>query len=339
MAPTNASAQITAARAHPLKVQESPYPTVGEGEIIVKVGAAAINPTDWMIQTLGENLFPWLQYPLTIGSDVAGTVVEVASDVTKVKVGDRVLGLNGGFESRNGGFQEYAVLQAKIISKIPESLSFADASVLPLGLGTAASGLFQKDYLGLDYPRVDAKPNGKTLLVWAGASSVGSNAIQLAVAAGYEVFTTASPKNFDYCKKLGASQVFDYHSKNLTQELLDAFKGKTSAGAFGIHQGIGDTIFEVVAKSEGSKFVAATFPIPENKPEGVEAKTVWGGSLKDNEVGPIIFDEFLPAALAKGTYKAVPEPEVVGNGLEHVQDGWDKLKQGGISAKKLVVTL
>ncbi len=327
-----------AARAHPLKVNSVPYPTPVKGEIIVKVGAAAINPMDWMIQTLGENLFSWLQYPLTIGSDVAGTVVEVGPEVTKFKVGDRIVGLNGGFDSRQGGFQNYCALEAKIASHIPDDLSFADASVLPLGLGTAASGLFQKDYLGLDYPRVDARPNGKTLLVWAGASSVGSNAVQLAAAAGYEVFTTASPRNFDYCRRLGAARVFDYNSSTVKQELLDAFKGKTCAGAFAIHDAA-DAVFEVVSRSEGHKFVTTAFQVPESKPANVEAKMVWGGSLKDNEVGPVIFDEFLPAALAAKKFQCLPEPLVIGQGLDKVQDGWDKLKQGGISAQKLVVTI
>lgn len=340
MAPVNNAAFLSAARATPLTVAEVPYPTVSKGEIIVKVAAAAINPMDWMIQALGENLFSWLQYPLTNGSDVAGTVEEVGEGVVNVKPGDRVVGLNAGFESRSGAFQNYCVLEAKLVSPIPDDLSFVDASVLPLGLGTAASGLFQKDYLALDYPEAgETKSNGKTLLVWAGASSVGSNAIQLAVAAGYEVFTTASPKNFDYCKKLGASRVFDYNSETITQDLLDAFKGKTCAGAYAIQPASADTVFEVVAKSNGAKFIAAAYPIPETKPEGIEAKMVWGGSLKDNEVAGIIFDKFLPAALANKKYQCAPAASVVGNGLDKVQVAWDRLSQGDISAQKLVVTL
>ncbi|RYP08094.1 hypothetical protein DL765_008914 [Monosporascus sp. GIB2] len=340
MAPSNNAAFLSAPRATPMTVASVPYPTLGKGEVIVKVAAVAVNPMDWMIQALGENLFSWLQYPLTMGTDVAGTVVEVGEGVTNVKAGDRVLGLNAGFDSRSGAFQNYCALMANIVCPIPHDLSFADASVLPLGLGTAASGLFQKDYLALDYPQAgETKPNGKTLLVWAGASSVGSNAIQLAVAAGYEVFATASPKNFDYCKKLGASRVFDYNSKTITQELLDAFKGKTCAGAYAIQPASADIVFDVVSKSEGVKFVATAFQVPEKTPGGIEAKMVWGGSLKDNEVASIIFDNFLPAALANKRYQCAPPASVVGQGLEKVQEALDKLKQGGVSAQKLVVTL
>ncbi|KAI1379510.1 GroES-like protein [Hypoxylon crocopeplum] len=338
MAPTNKAAAITEPRAHPIKVDTSAYPTVGKGEVIVKVAATAVNPMDWYIQLLGEKLFSWLQYPYVGGSDVAGTVVEVGPDVTKVKVGDRVLGLAAGFEARAGGFQHYVALEAGIVAPIPNDLSFADASVVPLGLSTAACGLYQKDFLALDYPSLNPKPNGKTLLVWAGASSVGTNAIQLAVASGYEVFTTSSPKNFDYCKKLGASRVFDYNSPTVTQDLLEAFKGKTCAGGYAIQSGSEKIVFEVVGKSQGAKFVAAAMQVPE-VPDGIQSKMVFGSTLKDNEVGPVIYEQYLPAALAQKKFQCLPKPLVVGHGLEHVQTAMDQGKVGGVSAQKLVITL
>ena len=98
-------------------------------------------------------------------------------------------------------------------SEIPDSISFESAAVIPLGLSTAPAGLFQDDFLKLQFPTVPPqKQTGNTLLIWGGASSVGSNAIQLAIAAGYQVVTTASPKNFEYVKKLGASAVYDYNA-------------------------------------------------------------------------------------------------------------------------------
>ncbi|KAI2621294.1 GroES-like protein [Hypoxylon sp. NC1633] len=338
MAPSNKGASIGEPRAHPMTVHDTDYPQVKAGEIIVQVAATAVNPMDWYIQLLGEKLFAWLQYPYIGGSDVAGKVAEVGPNVTRFKVGDRVVGLAAGFDARAGGFQNYVALEAAVVAPLPDHVSFEDASVLPLGLSTAASGLYQKDYLGLDYPSLNPKPNGKTLLIWAGPSSVGTNAIQLAVASGYEVFTTASPKNFDYCKQLGASRVFDYKSKTITEELLDAFKGKECAGAFAIQSGSEGIVFEVVSKSQGAKFVACAMQVPE-VPEGLQAKMVFGSSLKDNEVGPIIYEKFLPAALAQNKFKCLPSPHIAGHGLEAVQDAIDKGKQGGVSAKKLVVLL
>lgn len=78
-----------------------------------------------------------------------------------------------------GAFQEYPILQDHLASHIPDSLSFESASVIPLGLSTAASGMFQKDKLGLQLPTVPPKPTGKTLLVWGGSTSVGCCAIQV----------------------------------------------------------------------------------------------------------------------------------------------------------------
>ncbi|XXG98267.1 hypothetical protein Hte_004590 [Hypoxylon texense] len=338
MAPSNSAAFITEPRKHPMEVGSSPYPSAGNGEIIVKVAATAVNPMDWYIQLLGERLFNFLQYPYAGGSDVAGTVAEVGPGVTNFKTGDRVIGLCAGFDQRSGGFQNYVAIEAKIAAHIPADLSYTDASVIPLGLSTAACGLYQKDYLNLDPPSLNPKPNGKTLLIWAGASSVGSNAIQLAVASGYEVFTTSSPKNFDYCKSLGAARVFDYKSPNVTQEILDAFKGKTCAGGYAIQQGSEKIVFEVVGKSEGAKFVAAAMQVPE-VPAGIEAKMVFGSTLKDNEVGPIVWGQYLPAALAQKKFKPSPKALVVGHGLEHVQTAIDQGKSGAVSAQKMVITL
>ncbi|KAH8799837.1 chaperonin 10-like protein [Xylogone sp. PMI_703] len=339
--PSNSAAVLAEAKGYPLQVKEAAYTSPGENEILVKNGAVAINPMDWLIQVMGPALFPWLQYPFTGGSDLAGEVVEVGSGVTRFKVGDRVIGHALGFSSRNpreAAFQNYTVLQAKMASPIPSDLSYESATVIPLALSTAACGLFQKDFLALDYPSLSPKPNGEILLIWAGSSSVGGAAIQLATAAGYEVITTCSPKNFDYVKKLGASQAFDYHDTNITNDLLDAFKGKKSAGAVAILPGSLEVCFEVVAKSEGKKFVAAALPLPAELPSGVQAKFIFSGSIKDTEVGSVIYEQYLPKALVEKKFIAAPEPEVVGKGLESLQAGYDALRKG-VSAKKVVVSL
>ena len=121
-----------------------------------------------------------------------------------------------------------------VVVRIPDFLSYEKAAVIPLCLSTAACGLFQKDYLALQYPTVPPKPTNKALLIWGSSTSVGCNAIQLAVSAGYEVITTASSKNFEYLKKLGASQVFDYHSKTVVKDIIGALKGKIIAGVLAI---------------------------------------------------------------------------------------------------------
>ncbi|KAK8053442.1 oxidoreductase [Apiospora saccharicola] len=342
-APSNMAAVLPTAKAHPLVTKAADVPRATDGEIVVKVEAIAINPMDWLIQDMGPDLFPFLQYPYIGGTDVAGQVTEVGSgnNLTGIKVGDRVLGLTLGLTSndpREGAFQQYVVLKSHMASIIPPALPSTDAAVLPLGIATAAAALYQKDYLGLVLPSLSPEPRGETLLIWAGSSSVGSNAIQLAVASGYEVITTSSPRNFGFCKELGASHVFDYSSASLTEDLVAAFKGKQIAGAFALLPGSAEPCLEVVHKSEGAKFVAMCLPYDGKLPHDVKTKFVFATSIKDNEVSKIIFSSYLPRALEQGRYRCAPAPSVVGAGLEVLQKGMDQQKQG-VSAKKLVVTL
>lgn len=366
----NRAAYLVGKKSPPLVVKSAPYTSPGPNEVVVKNHAVAVNPIDNILPVQADLAYPWLKYPAILGEDVAGEVVEVGKGVTRFKVGDRVvsnaIGLKQSYNSpAHGGFQLYSVLLTSMTSHIPDSLSYEKACVLPLGLSTAACALFQKDQLGLQHPSVPpAKPTGKTLLVWGGSTSVGSNAIQLAVAAGYEVIATASPRNFDYARRLGAKHVFDYHSATVVQDIKKAFQGQAIAGAISMGHGAADACLDVLAACTGDKNLAmATYPLPATPPKrfvmlqtayayltgiitlwikakrhGIQHRFIFGDTLVDNEVGPMIYEEYLPRALAAGELVAAPEPEVVGHGLEEVQRACDELKKG-VSAKKMVVTL
>src|SRR5271156_3372026 len=257
--PSNTAAWLVAKHAK-LEVKSAPYTPPRENEIVVENHAVAINPIDWAKQAVGAMLFSFIQYPFVLGEDLAGEVVAVGKNVSRFKVGDRVLGhaLAIRKERNNpaeGAFQTFTVVADHMASPIPDAMSYESAAVLPLALSTAACGLFQKDYLALQYPSVPPKPTGKTLLVWGGSTSVGCNAIQLAVAAGYEVIATASPKNFDYVRKLGAIEVFDYNSKTVVDDLIHAFEGKKTAGALSVGPGSAGPCVEIVHGCKGDKFV------------------------------------------------------------------------------------
>ena len=114
--------------------------------------------------------------------------------------------------------------------KLPESVAYKDAAVLPICLATAAVGLFQKDTLALPHPKVEVEDVGKTVLIWGGASSVGSCAIQLAKAAGLKVAATAGKYNLEYVKSIGADWAFDYRSESNVEDVVGALKGQ---GEFG----------------------------------------------------------------------------------------------------------
>lgn len=347
MAPTNKAAFYPSDKASSLVIDESPYPVVGEDEIIVKVAAAAINPVDAKIQQMGTDIFPFLTYPLTGGLDISGTVVQTGPKITNFHPGDRILSFPFEFASRSGGFQHYVAVPALLSSHIPTTTSLLEASVLPSCLSTAAVALHH--YLGLETPTSPARPrNGQTVLVAGGASAVGSNAIQLAVAAGYEVLATSSRASFAHCEALGASRVFDYRDAHLAQGLKAGLKGKKFAGAVSCVEESNDVVFDVVSASasaserEGSKKkVACTilFAGPERLPAGVEAEMVHAYWIKDTPLAEAIFGTFLPAALASGEYKCEPKPRVVGKGLESVQAALDIIKTNAVSCEKLIVTL
>ena len=371
--PDNQALWLNAKRA-PLTVGPAPYTAPRADEIVVRVRAVAVNPFDRALQSLGDLFTPWVAYPFVVGTDVAGEVVEVGAGVARFRVGDRVVGFAAGTDKgRNraaeGAFQTYVVLLAHMTAPIPDAMTFADAAVLPLGVSTAACGLFQKDFLGLKAPSAVPAPAGKTLLVWGGSTSVGSNAIQLAVAAGYDVIATASPRNFDFVKQLGAREAFDYRSKTVVADIVAALRGREIAGALAIGVGSAAACIDIVGACEGARFVAMATPptsfddVPAGrgrllrllpamarmiggtaaltlkaKRKGVQTKMIWGSALVANEVGPMIFEAFLPAALAEARFVAAPRPTVVGAGLAQVPVALERQRLG-VSASKLVVTL
>jgi NADPH:quinone reductase-like Zn-dependent oxidoreductase len=371
--PDNSAAWQTKKKGR-LDVKEAPYTAPAAKEIVVRNHAVAINPVDWINQAAGGLVCPWVKYPAVLGSDLAGEVVQVGTDVTRFKVGDRVLGHALGVDKKRnrpeeGAFQLHTIVLEYMAAPIPSTLSYECASVLPLGLSTAACGLFQKDQLGLQYPTIKAKPIGETLLVWGGSTSVGSNAIQLAVAAGYEVITTSSPTNFEYVKRLGASRAFNYNDPMVVRDLIEAFRNKTIAGAIAIGSNSVPACLDVVHASKGNKFVSiATFPLDfrrmakgaaiplemlrqsprlvsfaatflaKSRLRGIRTKAIYGTTLMDNEVSGIIYRDFLTGALSEGLYIAAPEPLVVGRGLSSLQSALD-IQLQGVSAAKVVVSL
>ncbi|OJJ86553.1 zinc-binding alcohol dehydrogenase family protein [Aspergillus glaucus CBS 516.65] len=337
---TNSAAWLPSSKTNPFSIQPAPYTPPGPNELHIRNAAVAINPIDWHLQTKAN--FP-LTYPTILGHDVAGTVAEVGSSVTNFKPGDRVLAHAMSMATQrpqDGAFQLYTTVLENVAAKIPESLAFEEAVVLPLGVSTAAAGLFQKDYLALGLPSVESVATGKTVLVWGGASSVGVNAIQLAVAAGYEVVTTASPRNFDLMRSLGASAVFDYRSETVVEDIISALQGKELAGVYDtIHTGGAlQNCLAVLDKLQTRVVVVTVWPVSEELGTDVEVKSVYAISIKDNEVGRAVYNDYLPQALAEGKFVAAPAPRVVGKGLEAIQTGIDEWGKG-VSAEKIVVSL
>lgn len=194
--------------------------------------------------------------------------------------GDRVLALCDGADNQkptNSSFQLYCATNANGVAKLPSNVSYAQGSVLPLAISTAASALFQKDAHALPHPQPNAKPTGKFVLVWGGGPSVGSCAIKLVKGAGFGVATTASSRNHDYCTSLGAEYVFDHTKASVVDDIVSALKGRDFAGVFNAI--IGEETMakcaQIASRLDGNHFVSTVYPsvmpIPDVLPSDVKA--------------------------------------------------------------------
>lgn len=310
-------------------------------QVVIKNAYAAVNPLDWKIQDSGAYI---QSYPNILGEDVAGEVVEVGPDVKTIKKGMRVLAHPLGFETgqpKNGGFQQYTVVSEIVVAQIPDSLSFEQASVLPLAISTASAGLYQKDHLALPYPTTSTKPSGKTILIWGAASSVGATAVQLSKASGLEVVATASAKNFDLVKSLGADHLFDYNSSSVVDDIVSALKGKSLVGVYdSISQPETVKSGAAILKALGGGKIVTVLPPPEGLPEGVTAVGAIAITIAtvEKEVGQAVWGKYVPAALANGSLQAKPDPMTFKGGLSKVQEAMDRQK-AGVSARKIVVEI
>ena len=342
MAPSNnRAAWLKREKAATLAVEEAPYWEPGADEIVVKTTAVAINPVDWGRQARGILI---KSYPTILGNDITGEIVSIGSAVSEFKVGDRVFGDSMSIatgDPKYGAFQEYPVMKPPRIAKVPSNITNAEAAVLPLGLDTAAACLFPKDKLGLAMPPSSAG-GGKTLIIWGGSSSVGACAIQLAVAAGYAVVAVASERNHEFCKSLGASQVFHYDDDSaITERMVAALKDAHVVGALDAigRTDVLQTLSETLVKSGGERLIICVYPgLEKNGSEGVEVRTVIASTTAYSDVGPHIWGKFITPALESARFQCKPDPMVVGHGLEAIQAAMNTQKEG-VSAKKIVVTL
>jgi NADPH2:quinone reductase len=214
------------------------------------VRGASVGP--WDVEMI-SGAFGQPALPYIPGFEVAG-VVEAVTDGVDVRPGDRVWAcLPAG-----GGFAEYAVADVDVMARMPERLSFAEAAGLVVGGGTAWDGL-------VDRGRLQA---GETVLITAAAGGVGSAAVQLTAAVGARPLGVASPRNRDYLRDLGASEVFDYHAGDWVQQVLavvpggvdvlfDAAGGQTRDQAVGAIREGGRAIFLVGPPSQLRRGVVA----------------------------------------------------------------------------------
>jgi NADPH:quinone reductase-like Zn-dependent oxidoreductase len=176
--------------------EDAPRPEVKAGEVLIRVHAAAVNPVDWKLRSGHVRARFELPMPCRLGGDIAGVVEAVGEGVDKFAPGDNVYAMIGLW----GAYAEYVSVNADLVAASPSTMTMEEAASVPLAALTAWQGLHEKGGLA----------SGQTVLVHGGSGGVGGFAVQLAKAAGATVYASASAKNADYVKSLGADGVFDF---------------------------------------------------------------------------------------------------------------------------------
>lgn len=239
-------------------------PHAGQGQVRLRVEAAAVNPSDHKIRSGALPYMAPKSFPVVPGVEVAGVVDEVGEGVTGLAVGDEVLGW-----TQTGAYAEYAVASA--VAAKPSPLSWETAAALPVALETSSRVL---DLLALG--------RGETLLLHGAAGSVGGIAVQLAVARGITVVGTASPANHEYLRSLGAEPVA------YGQGLADRVRAAAPQGIDAVFDAAGKGALPVSIELRGgtTERIVAIVDLPGAREAGVAfSSAVHSAAVVEKHVG------------------------------------------------------
>jgi NADPH:quinone reductase-like Zn-dependent oxidoreductase len=224
---------------------EIPLPNPKPGEVLIKVHATAITPTElqWL-PTFNMSSGEPRAFPIVLSHEFSGVVESVGANASGVSIGDEVFGLNDWFA--NGAQAECCVVAAKAIAPKPKSLDHIESAVVPISALTAWQGLFEKAKL----------EHGQRILIHGAAGGVGIFAVQLALSRGAYVLATASSSNVDFVRSLGADEVIDYRTMRFedvsrdVDVVFDTVGGETLERSWGVLK-LGGKLVTVATQSEG----------------------------------------------------------------------------------------
>lgn len=210
-------------------VSDASKPTANAGQVLVEVHAAGVNPFDWKVRTGHAQSMAQLNFPATLGGDLAGTVAELGEGVEGFEIGQEVYGQANAL-SGQGSFAEFAPVKATSLAPKPNNVGFVTAAALPLTSVSAYQALVDTLHLRA----------GQRILIHGGAGGIGTFAIQIAKHLGAHVVTTAAPEDHDYVRALGADEVVDYTSQKFEEvtsnldAVYDTVGSETYARSFAI---------------------------------------------------------------------------------------------------------
>ncbi len=292
-------------------VQETEKPIAKDGQVVIEVHAASLNPFDTIIRAGYMKEMVPLNFPATLGGDIAGEVVEVGAGVDTVVVGDTVYGQANVVAGNSGAFAEYAATAAGQIARAPSNISVTEAAGLPLVGASALQAINQHIVL-----RADQK-----ILIIGGGGGIGRVAIQVAKHLGAHVATTASGEGIETAKALGADEVIDYTSQDFT-ELLHDF----------------DAVFDTAGGDEFAKAltilkhggIAVTMSA---QPDEAQAKELGVTAISQmTHVTTEVLDQ-LRGLVESGVVKSFVGKEF---SLEQVQDAFEARESGDVDGKVIL---
>ena len=182
--------------------EDAPRPAPGEGEVLVRVFAAGVNPLDWKVREGLLKDVRQLSFPFIPGWDLSGVVEAVGPGVTRMKPGDEVFSCPD--LARNGAYAEFTIAEESLLAKKPRALDHLHAAAVPLAAMTAWQALFEVAQLR----------RKQRILIHAGAGGVGSFAVQFGKWKGAHVIATCSTPNVEFVQSLGADEVIDYRQSD-----------------------------------------------------------------------------------------------------------------------------
>lgn len=332
-------------------------PETGPGEVLIKIHYAAQNPTDWK-GIIGAPFAPAPKGRI-VGCDFAGTVEDPGTSTWEV--GQRVAGFVQGTSTNGtkanpirGAFAEFVPIEETLVCAVPDNVTLEGAATLPLAFATAIQGLYQR--IALPEPETPSK-DSMPFLVYGGAGSVGNYAIQLGKLSGCRVVTTASPKNHQYLKSLGADDVLDYHDEAWPQKVYQLTNGQLrhAFDSIGEH---GSTTKIAKSMSREGGDICAILPLhqdikdeiaaanPKVKAQTTVVHTVFGRPFSygcfdncgmETPQDKAMWEKYLRLLtqfLSKGSIKPNRVRKI--GTLEDILIGFNLAQEGKVSAEKLV---
>lgn len=310
-------------------------------EVLVKNYYVGLNPIDWKGKKYGFGIyhFPWIN-----GRESAGVVADVGEKVSNLKVGDEVIVCSTSYrENKTSTFQEYTLVDSRLVWKKPRTWDFKQASTIGVGLVTSGFILFRSFGIALDSYRQTNKP--RILLIWGGATTVGIYLTQLARIYGIEVISIASESNVEYLQSFGSSlvikrelalveieaQIKDYLKGREVDFAVDCVSKETAAQLVQI-------LDNIHSPSNGSSKtqLAAIVGTPKTPSDAVVYKQVVIKEFHENIEFSQRFTKLTNEFLFQNKLTPIRQ-KVYSRGLSKIIDALRDLEKYGASAEKYVV--